>query len=171
MGRVMTDETPTPEFDAYVDRDGDVWFTWYTDDMGLLLVEAGAAEGATWRPASATEAEYGPLVPLVREDAVVARVTAARVEAHDVEEWWRTRAIGLETRVDALLVQLETAEQRGAEQALRSAADELRRLLDLGWIQCSEITEEQAAEYDAHAPREVDHVPGWLRERAAKEGN
>lgn len=59
------------------------------------------------------------------------------------------------------------AEQRGAERALRSAADELRRLLDLGWIQCSEITEGAAAEYDANAPHDADSVVPWLHARAA----
>lgn len=74
---------------------------------------------------------------------------------------------GAQSRRDEVAAHEAAAEQRGADKALNAAADELWRLLMLGYIRCSEITEDEAADHDANAPRDVENVPSWLRARAA----
>jgi hypothetical protein len=103
--------------------------------------------------------------PAVARAVVKAIVRAYRPERDSLDEIADDLLVGLAELVAAREAE---AEQRGAEQALREAAGELRRLLDLGWIQCSEITEGEAAEYDANAPHDADSVVPWLRARAAR---
>lgn len=79
----MTDESSEPL--VYMDRDGDVWITWYKANGEVCLIER---DGDSWLSLATVETHHGPLVPLVREDVVVAREEAAeRRGAHEALVW------------------------------------------------------------------------------------
>jgi hypothetical protein len=125
----VTTPTPDPpaatEPVAYLDRVGDVWAARYKPD-GLYLRDPWSGE-SWWKPFAAVEADWGPLVPLVRADVAAARVAAAEQRGaekalRDVIE--RLRGFGVDPAVVEHFTVLLAVQQSHAATARAASVDQ-----------------------------------------------